>query len=83
MSFLAPLANKEASIDIPDKLGINLKAFRRYKEKWLYWRSLKGEGKPVSFLEASMMPKDELDVYLDLDNIFEKLLAQRRSKDNP
>lgn len=78
--FLAPLADKTPTNDIPHELSINLSAFRKYKEKWKYWRALKDEDKPVSFIEASAMPKDELDVYLELDSVFEKLLAQKREK---
>lgn len=78
--FLAPLADKTPTNDVPNELSISLSAFHKYKDKWKYWRALKDEGKPVSFIEASLMPKDELDVYLELDNVFEKLLAQKRDK---
>lgn len=78
--FLAPLVDKEPTNDVPNKLSINLEAFQKYKDKWLYWRALKDEGKPVSFVEAKSLPKDELDVYLELDNIFDKMIAQKKAK---
>lgn len=78
--FLAPLADKEPTSDIPHKLHITLEAFRKHKDGWLYWRALKDEGKPVSFVEAKQLSKEELDVYLELDNLFDKLLEQKKNK---
>lgn len=77
---------KKSSDDLPLVYDIDPDAFRKYKGKWLLYRSMgcyDGNGNftpPLSFLEASQLPKEEIDFFLDMDDILARKQRQLDKK---
>jgi hypothetical protein len=77
---------KHSGDDLPLVYDIDYDAFLKYKGSWLLWRSLgrrdaSGNWEPpLSFVEADQLPKDKIDFFLSMDEVFRKKLAQLSKK---
>jgi len=80
------LVNQEPKTDIPIGLDIDMQVFRRCKPLWLLWRStgsFDGNGNffpSISFLEARSLPKEEIDLFYELDSLLAIRQKQMRDK---
>lgn len=74
-------------------MDISLEDFYLYRDEWKLWRSLGHYVDvdnvtwvaPISFAEASDMPRAMLDVFLTLDGMLSKMRAQflkQKAKEN-
>lgn len=65
-----------------------METFHRLKRKWKLWHAVGHHDAngvfiaPVDFFQATEMPKDEIDFYLDMDNLFSIFQRQEAKKAN-
>jgi hypothetical protein len=74
---------------VPSSIDFTLESFRKYKERWLLYRSLGHETdgggwvSPLSYEFASQAPKEMIDVFQGLDYQLAQMKKHRAKKKTP
>jgi len=84
LKFLTPLVNQAPRTAIPVSIDMDMNKFHKYKAGWLLYRScgsFDASGnfvRSIDYLQARQIPKEELDIYFELDDFM--VILQRESK---
>jgi len=78
------LVNQPPRTAIPVAIDMDINKFHKYKAGWLFYRScgsFDASGnfvRPIDYLQARQLPKEEIDIYFQLDDFL--VILQKESK---